>query len=108
MIGEIFMTKKSLLKAKEQHEKYLRKLGVSREQVKKKKKELGSPLQIPSYKTEQLYSLSNAIPANGTKSADISKAIFSTQNYAMVPSFNKGPVQPVSKDDLKNGAGRKL
>lgn len=108
MIGGKLMSKKSLLKAKEKHEKYLKKLGISREQVKKKKKELGSPLQIPSYKTEQLYSLSNAIPANGTKSADTSKATFSTQNYAMVPSFNKGPIQPVSKTDLKNGAGRKL
>jgi len=100
------MTKKQT--AKDKHEKWLKKMGLSRVQVKEKKKALGSPNAIPSYKTEQHYSLSNKISENGTKSADTSKATFSTQNYAMVPSFNKGPIQPVSKADLKNGAGRKL
>jgi len=26
----------------------------------------------------------------------------------MVPAYNKGPIQPVSKNDLKQGAGRKI
>ena len=51
---------------------------------------------------------SNSIPGNGTKSPDMSKAQFAKENFALVPAYNKGPIQPLTKDDLKSGAGRKL
>lgn len=51
---------------------------------------------------------SNTIPGNGTKSPDMSKAQFAKDNFALVPAYNKGPIQPMTKDDLKSGAGRKL
>jgi hypothetical protein len=53
-------------------------------------------------------STSNTIPGNGTKSPDMSKAQFAKDNFALVPAYNKGPIQPMTKDDLKSGAGRKL
>jgi len=93
---------------KQQHLKWLKKMGVSSDQLKIKKAILGNPNKIPSYKVINQYSLSDEIPSNGTKSTDMSKASFSNMNYAMVPSFNKGPIQPVSKKDLKEGAGRKI
>ena len=91
-----------------QYEKWLSKRGLTRNEVKRKKKKFGNPNSIPDYQTFSSNELSNSIPANGTKSPDISKSEFSKQNYAMVPSYNKGPIQPVSKNDLKSGAGRKL
>lgn len=51
---------------------------------------------------------SDVIPANGTKSPDMSKANFSKSNFALVPAYNKGPIQPMTKNDMKSGAGRKL
>lgn len=81
---------------------------MTRAQIKVKKKLLGSPNSIPDYSTPSNAAMSNAIPANGTKTADTSKASFAKSNYAMVPAYNKGPVMVVSKDDLKNGAGRKI
>lgn len=51
---------------------------------------------------------SDTIPGNGTKSPDMSKAQFAKNNFALVPAYNKGPIQPMTKNDLKSGAGRKL
>jgi hypothetical protein len=93
---------------KAQHLKWLEKMGVSPQQLSQKKKKLGSPNKIPVYKIHNSVQLSNDIPSNGTKSTDISRAQFSNMNYAMVPAFNKGPIQPMSKKDLSEGAGRKL
>jgi len=90
------------------HQKWLKKMGLSPEQVKMKKRRLGSPNSIPDYSTVEYYRMSNTIPSNGTKSTDISKSSFCKENYAMVPSYNKGPIQPVSVNDLKQGAGRKV
>lgn len=90
------------------HEKWLKKMGLTPTQVKAKKKRLGSPNKIPEYSTVEYYKMSNTVPANGTKSTDISKSSFCKENYAMVPSYNKGPIQPVSVNDLKQGAGRKI
>jgi len=89
------------------HHKWLKKRGLLPEQIKKRKKELGSPNSIPDYSTVSFAPLSNTIPANGTKETDMSKSKFCNENYAMVPAYNKGPIQPVSKNDLKQGAGRK-
>ena len=87
--------------------KWLAKMGVAPGQLKSKKKQLGSPYSIPSYETKVVAELSNSIPSNGTKSPDVSIANFCKENYAMVPAYNKGPVMVVSKQDLKDGAGRK-
>jgi len=90
------------------HQKWLKKMGLSPEQVNSKKKLLGSPNSIPDYSTVENYKMSNTIPSNGTKSTDISKSSFCKENYAMVPAYNKGPIMMVSKEDLKQGAGRKV
>lgn len=90
------------------HEKWLKKMGLTPAQVKAKKKTLGSPNKIPDYSTVEHYKMSNTIPANGTKSTDISKSSFCKENYAMVPAYNKGPIMIVSKEELKQGAGRKI
>lgn len=87
--------------------KWLAKMGVAPGQLKSKKKQLGSPYSIPSYETKVVAELSNSIPSNGTKSPDVSIANFCKENYAMVPAYNKGPVMLVTKQDLKDGAGRK-
>lgn len=86
------------------HETWLRKRGLSRAEVKAKKKQLGSPNTIPDYTTTRY--TSDNIPANGTKSPDISKAEFAKKNYPMIPAYNKGPVMVISKDDVKY-AGKK-
>jgi|TARA_R110002126_G_scaffold133466_4_gene277528 hypothetical protein len=91
---------------KEQHERWLRKRGLTRSEVKKKKHQLGRPAKIPIYAVTADVPLSNVIPENGTKSSDTSKATFCNQNYAIAPAFNKGPYQPMSKEDMLNGAGR--
>jgi len=93
------------LNAKQKHEKWLRKMGVHPSQLKSRKTSVYS---IPDYKTKENFPLSNKIPANGTKSCDISKSKFCNENYATVPAYNKGPVMLVTKEDLKQGAGRKL
>lgn len=92
---------------KSQYEKWLRKQGLLPSQVKEKTKSLGNPNSIPNYKTPEYYSLSNGI-GNGTKETDMSKSKFCNENYAMVPLYNKGPIGIVSKEDLKQGAGRKI
>ena len=93
---------------KAQYEKWLTKRGLNRDQIKAKKKKLGSPNSIPDYRVSSFSVLSNSIPANGTKSADTSKSEFAKKNYALAPAFNKGPIQPLSRNDLKHGAGRKI
>jgi|TARA_R110000851_G_scaffold39966_1_gene101064 hypothetical protein len=90
------------------HHKWLKKRGLLPEQIKKRKKVLGSPNTFPDYSTVSFAPLSNSIPANGTKNSDTSKADFCNDNYAMVPAYNKGPIMMVTKEDLKQGAGRKL
>jgi hypothetical protein len=91
---------------KQQYAKWLEKRGLSRKQVSRKKKVLGSPNSIPDYNVDNKYKLSNMIPNNGTKSPDISKAKFSNENYALAPAYNKGAITVVSKNDLKH-IGRK-
>jgi hypothetical protein len=93
---------------KDQYMKWLTKKGLNPDQIKVKKKLLGNPVQIEENIKKSKYELSNKIPENGTKEVDVSKAKFCTDNYALVPSYNKGPIQVVSLEDLKNGAGRKL
>ena len=93
---------------KQQYEKWLKKKGLSRDQVITKKRALGPVNSIPDYKTASPYKLSNAIPANGTKSTDTMKADFANANYCTAPAYNKGPIMLVTKDDLRNGAGRKV
>lgn len=97
---------------KKQHEKWLKKHGVERAQIKSLKKKLGSPYSIPDYSQERRHLstvavLSDTIPTNGTKETSTEKADFCNQNYAMVPAYNKGPIMVVSKEDLKY-AGKKL
>jgi hypothetical protein len=58
------------------HHKWLKKRGLLPEQIKKRKKELGSPNSIPDYSTVSFAPLSNSIPANGTKETDMSKSKF--------------------------------
>lgn len=73
-------------------------------QIKAKKRSLGSPNKIPDYKTAGLPALSNAIPANGTKSPDISKT---KHKFTVAPICNKGAYSVVNKEDLKY-VGKKL
>lgn len=93
---------------KDQHLKWLEKRGLSPKQIKEKKKKLGKKDIENNLKVNSKYALSNTIPSNGTKSADVSKARFTEKNYAIAPAYNKGAVQVLTKTDLKNGAGRKL
>lgn len=90
---------------KSQYQKWLMKKGLHPFQIKAKKKQLGSPIEIPDYTTHNPVKLSNSI-GNGTKSPDTSKAEFAKSNYALVPAYNKGPIMVVSKDNLKH-AGKK-
>lgn len=92
---------------KQQYQKWLQSRGLSRQQVKDRKAALGPAIQIPEYTIKSKYKLSNAIPCNGTKSVDVSKANFANANYALVPAYNKGPIMVVTKDQLQQGAGRK-
>lgn len=92
---------------REQHLRWLKKKGLLPEQVRAKKKVLGSPISFPSYAVKATAPLSNTIPSNGTKSADTSKANFAKENYAMVPAYNKGPVMVVSRQDIQY-AGKKI
>lgn len=89
------------------YEKYLRKRGIHPDQIKQKKKELGSPNSIPVYKIENPVALSNTIPSNGTKSPDMSKAKFSNENYTIAPAYNKGAYQVLSRSEVIT-AGRKV
>lgn len=87
-----------------QHERWLKKRGLSRKEVIKKTLSLGSPYLLP----EQQYTrVGNSIPANGTKSPDTTKANFTKQNYILAPAYNKGAIQPISKNDIKE-MGKKL
>ena len=85
---------------KREHDAWLLKHGLSREQVRQKKKSLGNPNTIPDYSVSGKKNLSNTIPPNGTKSADISKSVFAKKTYATVPAYNKSPIMVVSKSDL--------
>ncbi len=98
---------KTKTNAKIEHQKWLAKRGLLPAQVSARKKTLGNPNKIPSYVCAATAALSNDIPSNGTKSPDISKAEFSKSNYAMVPAYNKGPIQPISKNEIQY-AGKKL
>jgi hypothetical protein len=80
--------------------KWLKKRGLLPEQIKKRKKELGSPNSIPDYSTASFAPLSNTIPANGTKETDMSKSKFCNENYAMVPAYNKGPIGVFTKNNI--------
>ena len=93
---------------KQQHEKWLAKRGLTRSQICDRKKKLGRPNSLPVLHTEENVPLSNVIPSNGLSKDDHEKARYARENYAMVPAYNKGPIQPVSKSDLQTGAGRKL
>lgn len=97
---------------KKQHEKWLKKHGVTRVRIKELKKRLGAPYSIPDYSQERrmlrtVAVLSDCIPTNGTKETSTEKADFCNQNYAMIPAYNKGPIMVVSKEDLKY-AGKKI
>lgn len=91
---------------KSEHIKWLAKRGLTRSQVKDKRTQLGNPNTIPDYSTTNSVSLSNTIPSNGTKSADISKSQFSKKNHTTAPAYNKGPVMVISKEDIRY-AGKK-
>lgn len=87
--------------------KWLEKRGLSRKSIEAKKKALGKIDNFPDLSTKSKYKTSDIIPANGTKSFDMSKATFSKENYAMVPAYNKGPIMVCTREELKKGAGRK-
>lgn len=86
---------------KNEHLKWLAKRGLTRSQVKEKKTKLGNPNHIPDYSTANSIPLSNTIPDNGTKSADISKSQFSKKNHTTAPAYNKGPIMVISKEDIR-------
>lgn len=101
---------------KQQHEKWLKKHGVSRVQISQAKKRLGKTHNLPSFRDEiqedhkirSMAPLSDSIPANGTK--DHTEEQFKIQEsskYPSMPAYNKGPVMVVSKSELKY-AGKKL
>lgn len=91
-----------------QYAKWLESKGLSSNQIKQKKQQLGNPVQFPDYTVTSKHKLANTIPANGTKSPDQSKAQFTKNNYATVPAYNKGPIMLVTIEQLRQGAGRKI
>ena len=99
-------TSKSFLEAQEKHRKFLASMGIK---PVKRGSIRGHSSNWSDLTVKQISaSTSDNIPANGTKSPDMSKAQFAKDNFALVPAYNKGPIQPMTKDDLKSGAGRKL
>jgi hypothetical protein len=99
-------TSKKFLQAQEEHKRYLASKGVK---PVKRGVVRGNSSNWSDLSVKQINAYtSNSIPGNGTKSPDMSKAQFAKENFALVPAYNKGPIQPLTKDDLKSGAGRKL
>ena len=97
---------KKFLQAQEEHKRYLASKGVK---PVKRGTIRGHSSNWSDLSVKQINAYtSNSIPGNGTKSPDMSKAQFAKENFALVPAYNKGPIQPLTKDDLKSGAGRKL
>ena len=94
---------KRMSKAKEQHEKWLRKRGVHPSQLKKMKSSgtiLHSFLETFQSGFSNVPSTSNDIPANGTKPVDTSKAVFARENYIIAPLSNKQAYGVINKDEL--------
>jgi hypothetical protein len=99
-------TSKKFLELQAEHRKFLASKGVK---PVKRGSLRGHSSNWSDLSVKQISaSTSNIIPGNGTKSPDMSKAQFAKDNFALVPAYNKGPIQPLTKDDLKSGAGRKL
>ncbi len=97
---------KKFLQAQDEHRRYLASKGVKpvKRGILRGNSSNWSDLSVP----QKTSSTSDTIPSNGTKSPDMSKARFSKDNFALVPAYNKGPIQPMTKKDLQSGAGRKL
>lgn len=97
---------KKFLQAQEEHRRYLASKGIkpAKRGILRGNSSNWSDLSV---KQINAYT-SNSIPCNGTKSPDMSKAQFSKNNFALVPAYNKGPIQPMTKKDLQSGAGRKI
>ena len=93
---------------KQQYEKWLRKRGVDRVTIKKRKRELGSPNSLSplSQNTLQLASLGALIPPNGSKSSDSLFKEQESKKYPTMPAYNKGPIMVVSKSEIPY-AGKK-
>lgn len=97
---------KKFLQAQEEHRKFIASKGVK---PAKRGTIRGHSSNWSDLSVKQINAYtSNSIPGNGTKSPDMSKAQFSKNNFALVPAYNKGPIQPMTKDDLKSGAGQKI
>lgn len=97
---------KKFLQAQEEHRKFIASKGVK---PAKRGTIRGHSSNWSDLSVKQINAYtSNSIPCNGTKSPDMSKAQFSKNNFALVPAYNKGPIQPMTKDDLKSGAGQKI
>lgn len=92
--------------ARESHHKFLKKFGVTPEQIKTKKKELGVKFEYNLRDPERTSPTSDKIPANGTKRDERYKLTVSSQ-YPIAPAFNKGAYCVIGKEDIKT-AGRKI
>lgn len=79
---------------KEQHEKFLRKMGVHPKQIKKTKRNWVYDLSV-----KKTYALSNDIPANGLKKE---QKVFTSDTHTSAIAYNKGPYMVVNKDELKH------
>ena len=88
------------------HNRWLEKRGLTRDQVKMKKKRLGSPNVIPIFNIQDNYPMGNNIPQNGTKSPDTSLADFSRFNHPIAPAYNKGPLMVMTRETIQY-AGKK-
>ena len=99
---------KKFLQAQEEHRRFLASKGVKPVKRGSVRGSSSNWYDLPVPVKTSVSPTSDTIPPNGTKPIDMSKARFSKDNYALVPAFNKGPIQPMSKKDLQSGAGRKV
>ena len=106
---------KSYLEALQKHIKFLKKLGFDCDDNGRIKLTTDGRYSIdiaertmpePREKTLSDVPMSNKIGAGGTK-PDNSWKIEASQNFTIVPAYNKGPYMVVNKSDLKT-AGRKV
>ena len=83
---------------KQQHEKFLKKMGVHPTQLKKRTKQWTYDLRVA-----ENHKLSNKIPANGLKKE---AKTFKSDTHVSAIAYNKGPYMLLNKDDIKH-AGKK-
>ena len=88
------------IKAKKEHEKFLRKMGVG------KSIDVGSVAEMPTYKSEDRGpKLSNKVGNGFKRSYEEQQDRYAVSSqYSIGPAYNKGGYQVLSKEDQKDPA----